>query len=450
MTGSLVAFLKSAAAPLDLAGVGIGPANLSLAALLDGIDDLRVHFFDRRPSFDWHPGMMLPNVELQSPFLRDLVTSVQPTSPWSFVSYLVEHRRLFAFLNAQYEAVPRQEMANYFAWVASQLSTLSFGSEVREITFDGTLFQLELGNGVVQSRNIVIGTGRQPVTPPWAGNLLGERCFHSAESRWRLDDLADRRVVVVGGGQSGGEVVDYLLSLKTPPSNLKWLSRRHNFEPINDTPFSNQIYSPEYIEAYRRLTDEKKAVALQNSVLAADGLSLSTIGSIYRKLYRIRYIDRLPAEMTMLPGRNVVQADQHRGEFRLVVHNGFDDSTENFFADAIVLATGYRFALPDAVAPLSERIAHDRQGNAILSQNYALQWDGPNHAQIFAQNAGRFSHGIADSQLSLIAWRSATIANALLGRAHFDLTLPDPVLTWLAMPEAVPKLEVATIDHLRV
>ena len=78
------------------------------------------------PSFDWHPGMMLPDVELQSSYLKDLVTPVMPTSPWSFISYLVAHKRLYAFLNAQYDAVPRREFAQYLAWVASQLKNLTF------------------------------------------------------------------------------------------------------------------------------------------------------------------------------------------------------------------------------------------------------------------------------------------------------------------------------------
>ena len=74
---------------LDLAGIGVGPFNLSLAAQLDSVDGLNVRFYDRKAHFSWHPGMMLPDVELQTSFLKDLVTATNPTSPWSFVAYLV-------------------------------------------------------------------------------------------------------------------------------------------------------------------------------------------------------------------------------------------------------------------------------------------------------------------------------------------------------------------------
>ena len=64
----------------DVAGIGAGPFNLSVAALLAPLGQLRSAFFDKRSSFDWHPGMMLPGAKLQTSFLKDLVTAADPTS----------------------------------------------------------------------------------------------------------------------------------------------------------------------------------------------------------------------------------------------------------------------------------------------------------------------------------------------------------------------------------
>lgn len=444
MSNSGSASAIDARGPLDLAGIGIGPFNLSVAALIEEAPDVRAQFFDKKESFDWHPGMMLPDVELQSSFLKDLVTPVRPTSPWSFIAYLVANRRLFAYLNAQYPAVPRQEMANYFSWAASKLRTLSFNSAIREVDFDGRCFRLRLDRSDVTARNVVIGTGTQPFSPDWAEPLPGRRCFHCTDAKWRLDDIkSSDRVVVVGGGQSGGEVVDYLLSRTDPPHDLKWLSRRHNFEPINETPFSNQVFSPEYVAAYRRLSETQRAVALDNSILTSDGLSLSTIDSIYRKLYRIRHIDQLLIDVAMLPTRNVFEASQFGEVIRLSASNAFDGGTEVFDADYVVLATGFQFVLPEVLSPIADRIALDRCGRAMPRDDYVLKWDGPANSKIFAQNAGRDSHGIADSQLSLMAWRSAAIINRLLGREQFDLKLPEPVLDWLSMEGAGKRSAIA-------
>ena len=76
----------------DVIGVGLGPFNLGLAALLDPTD-LDAVFFDDKPDFAWHPGLMLPDAEIQVPFLADLVTLADPTSPYSFLNYLHETGR---------------------------------------------------------------------------------------------------------------------------------------------------------------------------------------------------------------------------------------------------------------------------------------------------------------------------------------------------------------------
>lgn len=414
----------------DLAGIGIGPFNLSLAAQLDSVPELDVRFFERRSRFDWHPGMMLPDVELQSSFLKDLVTSTNPTSPWSFVAYLVAHKRLFTFLNAQYEAVPRREFARYFEWVARELPNLTFGANVREITHDGHAFVVSTDNSRHRARNIALGVGATPFVPAWAASLRGDRCFHCSEATERLPKIASDRIAVIGGGQSGGEIVQHLLSRDVLPKELKWISRRHNFEPINDTPFSNQVFSPEYVDAFRQLSDDRKLAAFATHVLTSDGLSLSTINAIYRRLYTLRHIEGSGADIELLPNRDVIQVDRQQDGFRLIVRNGFDGGIEIVFADILVLATGYRFKLPDAIAPLRDRISVDRNERLILADDYSAAWDGPRQNRIFALNAGRYSHGIADSQLSLMAWRSATIVNSLLGRNHFDLELPQPVVRW--------------------
>lgn len=53
---------------VDIAGVGIGPFNLGLAALLDRHPELSGVFLDRKPAFSWHQGLLLPGTTLQVPF----------------------------------------------------------------------------------------------------------------------------------------------------------------------------------------------------------------------------------------------------------------------------------------------------------------------------------------------------------------------------------------------
>src|SRR5262245_24810087 len=129
-----------AADHLGLAGIGVGPFNLSLAALLSPLPDLRWRFFERRPSFEWQGGMMLPGTRMQTSFLKDLVTPVDPTNRYGFLSYLVQKGRFYRFLNAEFSRVRRVEFADYMRWVAEQIPNLEFGAEVRDVAFDGDAF----------------------------------------------------------------------------------------------------------------------------------------------------------------------------------------------------------------------------------------------------------------------------------------------------------------------
>ncbi|MGQ4413486.1 SidA/IucD/PvdA family monooxygenase, partial [[Kitasatospora] papulosa] len=74
-------------APYDFIGIGLGPFNLGLACLTEPIEELSGLFLESKPDFEWHSGMFLEGAHLQTPFMSDLVTMADPTSPYSFLNY---------------------------------------------------------------------------------------------------------------------------------------------------------------------------------------------------------------------------------------------------------------------------------------------------------------------------------------------------------------------------
>src|SRR6185436_18751172 len=66
----------------DSIGVGIGPFNLSAAALAATLPELKTLFVERARSFAWHPGMLISGATIQTSHLKDLVTLADPTSPY--------------------------------------------------------------------------------------------------------------------------------------------------------------------------------------------------------------------------------------------------------------------------------------------------------------------------------------------------------------------------------
>ncbi len=102
----------------DFIAIGLGPFNLGLACLTEPIPDLNGVFLDDKPDFTWHPGMLLEDSTLQTPFLSDLVTLADPTSPYSFLNYLKESGRLYSFYIRESFYPLRAEFSDYCRWAA--------------------------------------------------------------------------------------------------------------------------------------------------------------------------------------------------------------------------------------------------------------------------------------------------------------------------------------------
>ncbi|XOZ32923.1 lysine N(6)-hydroxylase/L-ornithine N(5)-oxygenase family protein [Halomonadaceae bacterium KBTZ08] len=419
--------------PLDLAGLGIGPFNLSIAALVREVPQLQAAFFDRKPDFNWHPGMMLPGVRLQTSYLKDLVTGVAPWSPNSFLNYLVQNGRFYAFMNANLPAVSRAEFADYMAWVANGLDTLHFGRNIEHVDFDGDLFQIHLREHAepIQARNLCLGTGQTPVIPETCQPWRGDDCFHNMEMTLRQPDVTDQCVTVVGGGQSGAEVVLSLLRGDWGrPERIHWLSRRPNFQPLDETPFTNDHFTPGYVNTFHDLPEAQRLAMVQDQKLAADGISPDTLETLYQTLYENRVAGGDAPRVVLQPHRTL-ETMSGPAPYRLTVHNGLTNTREAVTTDRVILCTGFEWQLPPYLAaPLRQRLETDDHGQLRLGADFQAHWDGPPGRHIYAVNAGRHSHGIAEPQMSLMCWRSARIINHLAGETLFPVNEGVELVDW--------------------
>lgn len=103
---------------------------------------------------------------------------------------------------------------------------VEFGVAVKEITFNGDHWAVNTNNGLRLARHVVIATGRdrEPFIPEWKGakNFAG-RIIHSANFG-NVRDYAGRRVLVVGAGNSGFDLLNHLVDANA--ANI-WLSARN-------------------------------------------------------------------------------------------------------------------------------------------------------------------------------------------------------------------------------
>jgi lysine N6-hydroxylase len=398
-------------------GIGVGPANLSLASLLHGHPELSNLFLDRKAEFGWHDGQQVPGASLQVSLFKDLVVLSDPTSPFSFLSYLHDQGKIYHFVNAQFDAVPRQEFRNYLAWASQRNENVVFGENVLGVEFDES-FLVHTDKRVVTAENIVVGVGSQPWIPEPARNKLGPTQFHVSEFLNRATGLGGKRVAVIGGGQSGAEAFLDLISRSGAelPRRVTWVSRRGNYFPIDDSPFTNEYYTPSYSEYFYGLESATRKALNEQNVLTSDGISESTLRDIYQRCYVHRFINGSQDLLALLPNRTVAEVTEDRvGAWDLtVIGNDHPEAVEHVEVDVIVWATGFRCAPTDFLDPIAHRLAREGEEYRI-DQDFAIAWDGPPDRRVFLQNAAREQRGLADPNLSLIAWRSQRILDRLLG-----------------------------------
>lgn len=418
----------------DVVGVGVGPFNLSVAALLHPLDSLLSCFLESRPEFQWHPGLLFPESTIQVSYLKDLVTPADPTSPYSFLSFLFAEKRFYRFLNANFHRVTRKEFNQYLRWVCARLPTLRFGCHVRTISIEHELFRIDTNNSVLHARDIILGTGLTPFVPSCTIPHIGPTVFHARDFLPHVQGLAGRRVAVIGGGQTGAEVFLHLLSMSDyTPREILWISRRLNFLPLDESSFTNEFFTPSYTTYFFNLNLANRNRILKEQKLASEGIALPLLEQLYQKLYTREFIEKKPESFSLLPHRELKKMCATHGGWTLGLENQISGIEELIKADIIILCTGYTKSLPVYLTPLADRIPNFSNGFDIRP-DFSIVWDGPLQRRIYVQNRAKCTHGVADPNLSLMAWRSATIINSLMGTCIYGIPEDQSLITW-SIPE---------------
>jgi lysine N6-hydroxylase len=413
----------------DLVGVGIGPFNLSVAALADQVPELSVAFLDENPEFSWHPGLLIEGTTLQVPFLADLVTMVDPTNPWSFLAYLKAHERLFPFYFAEKFHIARREYSHYCRWVADALSSCSFGRRVTAVRWDADdeVFRVEAEDVLTASRetfaarNVVLGVGTEPTVPGVLEGLQGKEVFHSASYLDRVDSLAEAQdITVIGSGQSGAEVFLDLLR-KQPESGwrLRWLTRSRAFAPMEYSKLGLEHFTPDYTRYFRTLPQETRDRLIPEQWQLYKASSAGTLAEIHDVLYE-RGLDGQRPDVTLMPGVAVTDARRGSAGVELTCLHTEQERSFAVTTDRVVLATGYTSNRPACLDPLVDVIEWDEHGRYQIDDDYRVALDGVSGG-LYVQNAEMHSHGVGAPDLGLGAYRAAMIINAVAGRSTFPL-----------------------------
>ncbi|CAN7156293.1 flavin-containing monooxygenase [Rhizobium sp. LjRoot258] len=298
--------------------------------------------------------------------------------------------RLRLHTHKMHSALPGKPMPRHFPKYPSRLQVIeylevysssndievAFGVRATTIRKDKT-WTVETSHGVFEASNVIVATGlaNAPIRPTWEGQeLFAGKLLHSSEFR-NAATLAARRVLVVGFGNSAGEI-----ALECAEAGLDvGMSVRG---PVNVVPLelfgltSASIAIAQRFLPYR-LVDAVNApiLRLRFGDLGKFGLEGARTGPLTgiiergrTPLINIGTIERIRSgDIRVFPA--ISTSEDRR------VH--FSDGRSDMF-DAIILATGYRPGLDALLPDFAQRF-----GGA----------DGPARGQLQPANDGLYFCG---------------------------------------------------------
>ncbi|OON74656.1 lysine N(6)-hydroxylase/L-ornithine N(5)-oxygenase family protein [Streptomyces tsukubensis] len=460
--------------PRDLVGIGIGPFNLSLAALAHGLPadtPLTTTFYEQHHAFHWHPGQLIDGATLQVPFLADLVTLADPASPWSFLRYLRSIDRLYPFYFAERFHIQRAEYDAYCRWVSENLPELHFGHQVDAVRWnpERTLFEVDYTQldtegeaealGRTYTRNVVLGIGTAPHIPeplkPLAEAPAVPVIHAAAYLRNRERLLGAEHITVIGSGQSGAEIfLDLLRNRPHGREKITWLARTEAFAPMEYSKLGLEHFTPDYTRYFHNLPEHTRDTLPDRQWQLHKGIDTDTIAAIHDELYQRTLGGGWP-DAVLTPGVSVRTAGRvATTKIELHLEHHQQGTRSRLTTDAVVLATGYRERpLDGLLAGLDPYMRRDAAERPRIDGQYRLVLDPTitnTGSHVYVQNAERHTHGVGTPDLGLAAWRSATILNSATGATPYPLPHRTAFTTFGLVPEQTRPTPTPPRDLIRL
>ncbi|MGI5351485.1 lysine N(6)-hydroxylase/L-ornithine N(5)-oxygenase family protein [Streptomyces sp. CA-250714] len=415
----------------DFVAIGLGPFNLGLACLTAPIAELDGVFLDDKPEFNWHPGMMLDDSTLQTPFLSDLVTLADPTSPFSFLNYLKESGRLYSFYIRESFYPLRAEFSDYCRWAADRLGeTVRFSHRVTSVEYDEgeghyTVHAEYLPGGerpvprTFRARKLILGTGTPPYLPESCRDLGGDLIHNSRYLEYKEALQKKKSITLVGSGQSAAEIYyDLLQDIDSHGYSLTWLTRSPRFFPLEYTKLTLEMTSPEYVDYFHSLPPDTRDSLVASQKNLYKGINSDLIDAIFDLLYQKNRLAPCPTRLMTNTALTDASYDETDGTYTLGLRQEEQKRDFSLTTEGLILATGYRYQRPAFLDPIADRIEWDARGRFAVRRDYSIDTAGQ---EIYVQNAELHTHGFVAPDLGMAAYRNSCIIRELLGREVYPI-----------------------------
>lgn len=420
----------------DFIGIGVGPYNLSLAALTEDMEDIDRIFFDQTPKMEWHPGMLIEGTDLQVPFMADLVTFADPTSRFSYLNYLKEHDRLYKFFFFKKLEVPRNEYNDYLQWATDQISGVYFGKKVVDMVDhsddQGAYYELVILDMDTHkteryyAKHVVMATGSEPFLLDNMQGFPNEDVIHTSRYLYEKEALMKSdHITIVGSGQSAAEIFyDLLEERENYEFHLSWLTRSEGIFQLEAAKIGQEFFSPDYIDYFHQLPLDKRKEALDTLDPLRHGIDISTLNGIYDMLYHYSVGEEDP-KITIQPLTEVNNIEKHDQGYLLKCQQWQEETAFVYQTEKVIVATGYKPNIPEwFLERYKDEIVWEDEHLFKVKRNYELTFKEPKANKFYIVTNLEHSHGTAATNLGLAVQRNMEIINDLTGEERFKLKKP--------------------------
>lgn len=409
----------------DALGIGFGPSNIALAIALQerGYSGSTL-FLERNPCSQWHPDMLLAGADIQNNPLRDLITPVNPQSHYTFVNFLHKSGRFFEHLNLGRLHPLRRDYYDYVTWVAEQFDNVRYGVDVisleMEVDLGHPVWRVRTSQGEYRAYRLILGIGRNLNVP--SQFQLGPKVAHCTDYRTTIKTCSkDTPIAVVGASQSAVEILLDLIGHNY--SDVHVIHRSFSFRLKDTSPFSDEVYFPEFVDYYHRLSPQKRA-QLDRQVRATNYSSADgdILDALYQRIYELRIDSHRPLTLHRCTEIHSVQV-QPAG-VQLLLHEINTEKSSQLEVGLVILATGFldigrngQAGLPNLLKPYWEKFYWDGQYLSVLRDYRVLESGGESLLPpLYLNGLCESSHGLGDAgSFSLVSLRAQTIFESIQG-----------------------------------
>lgn len=411
---------------VKLLAIGAGPANLALAVALEELapglarDTLVVEQHDE---VVWQPGMLMPWAKTQVSFMKDLVTPRNPRSKFSFINYMHSIGRLDEFINLGTFTPYRMEISDYLRWVARSLANVRIEHSRRCVEIEprysagGEVARWDVrtaDGGQITCRTLVIGTGRDAYIPEPIMQIPRERVIHSTEFSDRLSALdpdTPHKIVVLGGGQSAAEML-WSAHQGLPRAQCTMMMRSTGLNYYQTSRFTNEMFYPSFIDQFYSARPEARDQMLAELHRHSfSGLTASMLDTLYQQMYLERLTGTERLRITTMA--DLLDARLDDDEIVLTYADRMTGQLLDERCDVVMLGTGFANEMPKMIRDLAAAAGVDE---ATVDRSYRLNLPTSFTASCYLQGVNDATHGPGDSQMSVLAVRSAEIVSSLLAQ----------------------------------